>query len=460
MLSIIRRFFTGSKRTVKAKKNIIASLFIKGANIIIGFLMVRMTLGYLDQTKYGIWITLTSIIGWVAFFEIGLGGGLKNRLAVALAKKDNRLAKIYVSTTYAILSMIILVVAFIFLFANSFIEWTDILNTDVSYADELSILVLIVFNFFFVQFVLNLIGIVLKADQRPALADSFLAIGKFLSLALIFILIKTTIKANETTGSLIYLGWILSASPVIVLLVATLYLFRTDYKEISPSIDFVKFEYAKDLLNLGVKFFFIQLSMIVIFQSSSIIIAQFYGPSEVTPYYISQRLFSVIMLIFTIVASPFQMAFTEAWVKKDIIWIKNIVTKLFLIWSCLVLLAFVLYFISDPFFDAWIGKDKMKTILISDKLKISQLIYFLLFSLGGVFNMFINGVAKVSIQMYSHLIGAIIFIPITYLFIKYLNWGIESVVIGGIIANFYYPIIAPIQYYKIIKNKANGVWNK
>ncbi len=276
-------------------------------------------------------------------------------------------------------------------------------------------------------------------------------------------MIKITTNSDITTtanGSLIYLGWILSAAPVVVLAIATFYFFNRDYKEIKPSIKYVKFEYAKDLLSLGVKFFLIQISMIIIFQSSSIIIAQFYGPAEVTPYYIAQRLFSVIMLIFTIVASPFQVAFTEAWIKKDVIWVKSIVKNLFILWIFLVVLGIFLYLISDSFFEAWIGKEKMKTILITSKLKIALIIYGLLFALGGVFNMFINGVAKVSIQMYSHIIGAIIFIPITYIFIKYLNWGIESVVIGGIIANFYYPIIAPIQYYKILNNKAKGIWNK
>ena len=460
MIKLITQFFKGHKRTVKAKKNIIASFFIKGANILIGFLMVRITLDYLDQTKYGIWLTLTSIIGWVSFFEIGLGGGLKNRLAISLAKEDNKLAKTYVSTTYGLLTLIIFVVAIAFLFANFFIDWTEILNTDASYANELSVLVLIVFNFFFVQFILNLIGTILRADQRPALADSFVTLGKFVSLVIIYILIKSTIDSEDDEGSLVYLGWILSASPVVILLIASLYLFNTEYKDISPSIKYIKFEYAKDLLNLGLKFFFIQLSMIIIFQSSSIIIAQFYGPAEVTPYYIAQRLFSVIMLIFTIIAAPFQVAFTEAWIKKDIVWVKSTVKNLFILWVSLVFLSLILYVVSDPFFNAWIGKEQMKTIIITDRLKISMIISLLLFSLGGVFNMFINGVAKVAVQMYCHLIGAAIFIPTTYIFIKYLNWGIESVVIGSIIANFYYPIIAPIQYYKILNNKAKGVWNK
>ncbi len=460
MRDLIKKFFKGDQRTVKAKKNIVASVFIKGFNIIIGFLMVRITLEYLDQTKYGIWLTLTSIIGWVSFFELGLAGGLKNRLAVSIAKQNNELAKIYVSTTYAMLIIVVLFIAISFWIGNSFLDWTSILNTDAVYATELNILVLIVFNFFFIQFILNSIVTVLKADQRPALGDSFATIGKFISLILIYVLIKVTTDDNTQDGSLVLLGWILSGTPVLVLAAATVYFFTSEYKAFAPSYRHIKFDYAKDLLNLGIKFFFIQLSMIIIFQSSSIIIAQFYGPAEVTPYYIAQRLFSVIMLIFTIVASPFQVAFTEAWVKKDIPWVKRTVKNLFFIWVGLVALAVVLYIISNPFFDFWIGEEKMKTILISNELKLAMVISLLLFSFGGVFNMFINGVAKVSVQMYCHLIGALIFIPVTYYFIEYLNWGIESVVIGAAIANFYYPIVAPIQYFKILNGKAKGIWDK
>jgi len=102
----------------------------------------------------------------------------------------------------------------------------------------------------------------------------------------------------------------------------------------------------------------------------------------------------------------------------------------------------------------------MHNILISNRLKILLLIYFLLLTFGGIFNMFINGVGKITIQMYSLLIGAFLFIPISIVLIKYLHLGIESVVIASIISNFYSPFIAPIQYFKIINKKAHGIWNK
>lgn len=454
MLDTIKMFFKGHERTVKAKKNIIASFAIKGVSIIVGFLLIRVTLDYLDQTKYGIWLTLSSFLTWFTFFEIGLGNGLKNKLSVALANKNYDLGKTYVSTTYAILIIVISFVAFLFFIINFFIDWTVILNTDKDLLGELTGLSFIVFGFFFLTFVLKLINIVLQANQRPAIANSFGPIGNLIALIVIYII------TQYSKGSLIFLGWALSAIPTIVLIVASIYFYNTDYRRIAPSIAFVKFKYAKDLLSLGFKFFLIQISALIMFQSSNIIITQFYGPSEVTPFNIAYKLFSVISMVFAIIVTPFWAAFTEAWVNKDLIWVKNTVQKLFFIWIGLIVLGVFLFFISNSFFDFWLGKEKMTTIIISNKLKLLLILYFLLFTFGSIFNMFINGVGKITVQMYSLLVGAAMFIPIALFFIKYLNWGIESVVIAAILSNFYSPFVAPYQYYKILNKKARGIWDK
>ncbi len=454
MHSFIVNFFKGNKRTVKAKKNILASFFIKGISIIIGFLLIRITLRYLDKTEYGIWLTLTSFLIWFTFFEIGLGNGLKNKLAESLAKRDYHLGRIYVSTTYAILTIVIGVVSLIFFIANFFIDWTLILNTPKEMISELTILSSIVFGFFFLRFVLKLIGIVLYADQRPAVANSFGPIGNLLVLIIVFILTKTT------DGSLVLLGWTLSLIPVLVLIIASIYFYQTDYKKIAPSMKYVEFSYSRDLFTLGVKFFIIQISALIMFQSSNIIIAQFFGPSEVTSYNIGYKLFSVISMLFNIIVTPFWAAYTEAWVKKDILWIKRTVNNMFKIWVGFIFLGVILLFISVPFFNFWIGKEQMVDIPISFKLKVALMVYFLLFTFGNIFNTFINGVGKIKVQMYSLLLGAFLFIPISFFLIKELKWGIESVVIASILANFYSPLIAPYQYYKIINNKANGIWNQ
>ena len=83
---IIINFFTkGHERSIKAKKNIAASFVIKGLSIAISLVMVPMTIHYINPTQYGIWITLSSIIGWFSFFDIGFGNGLRNRFAESIA---------------------------------------------------------------------------------------------------------------------------------------------------------------------------------------------------------------------------------------------------------------------------------------------------------------------------------------------------------------------------------------
>ncbi len=412
--------------------------------------MVRVVLDYLDQTKYGIWLTLTSFITWFTFFEIGLGSGLKNKLAEALANKDYKLGKIYVSTTYAILTIVISIVAFLFFVANFYIDWTIVLNTDSNMSSELTNLAFIVFGFFFLRFVLKLISIVLTADQRPAVANTFGPIGNLIALILIFILTKTT------ESSLIYLGWVLSVVPIVILIIATIYFYKTDYKRISPSVKFIEFSQAKDLLNLGVKFFIIQIVGLVVYQTSNIIIAQFFGPSEVTTYNIAYKYFSILMMIFTIIISPFWAAYTEAWVNDDIIWIKNTIKKLLKIWGLISIMGIIMLIFSDKFYYLWIG-DK---VIIPFELSFALLLYFITLSFGGVFNMFINGVGKVKLQMYSGIIGAILFLLFAVILIKYFKVGIVGLVIASTVSNFYGLILAPIQYTKLINNKAKGIWSK
>ncbi len=453
MKSLILKFFRGHERSVKAKKNIIASFLIKGVSVIIGFLLIPITLEYLDEVKYGIWVTLTAFLTWFTFFEIGLGNGMKNKLAESLANKEYTKGRIYVSTTYAIIAIVVMILAVIFIIGNFFIDWTVILNTPSSMAKELSQVALIVFGFFFIRFTIKLIGNVLEADQRPAISNAMGPIGNLITLIVVYILTKTT------ESSLIYLAWALSVIPIVVLLVASIYFYSTDYKKIAPSIHYVNFKYAKDLLSLGVKFFIIQISGLIMFQSSNFVIAQFFGPEEVTAYNIAHKLFSAITMIFTIVISPFWPAFTEAWVKDDVLWIKNTVRKLLFFWVGLVVLGLIILLVSSNFFDFWIGKEKMEKIDISIVLKVSLLIHFLIISFGGIFNMFVNGVGKLAMQMQSVIVGAILFFPLCIFFIKYLNWGIESVVIATIISNFYLPIFAPIQYHKLINKKATGIWN-
>ena len=229
----IKEFFTsGHERTLRAKKNIVASILIKGLNIGIGLILVPLTINYLNPTKYGIWITLSSVISWFSFFDIGLGHGLRNRFAEALAIEDYKLAKTYVSTTYVVLTVIIGLVLVLFYLINPFLHWAAILNAGNNPAlqKELSILALVVFSSFCLSFIFRLITTILTADQQPAKASFFNLISNVLSFVFIIVLI------NRTNGSLLYIGTIFSCTPIIILFISSFWFFNGKYKAFKPSL--------------------------------------------------------------------------------------------------------------------------------------------------------------------------------------------------------------------------------
>jgi len=438
----------GHSRSNKAKKNIFFSILIKGFSIAISLILVPLTINYINPTQYGIWITLSSIIGWFSFFDIGLGNGLRNKLAESIAAGDLTNAKIYVSTTYAILSIIIGIILVIFLIINPFLDWTKILNTPAEMAKELRLLALIVFTFFCIQFVLKLLTTIITANQEPALASFYNLLGNIFSLLIIYILTKTT------EGNLVYLGTVFSITPVLVLAISSIWLFRSRFRSYAPSVRFVKFRYASDLMNLGVKFFIIQIASIVIYQTSNFIIAQLFGPEQVTPFNIAYKYFSVITMGFSIIMMPFWSAFTEAWVKRDVVWIKNVIKKLIRLWVMISLGAIIMLVFSNFVYRIWVGTE----ITVPVSVSVVIAVYSILNTWCSIFAQFLNGVGKIKLQLYSGTFGAIINIPLSLFFGKHL--GIYGVVLSTCLLGFISAIWSPIQYRKLINNTAKGIWNK
>jgi len=446
LANLVGDFFrNGHERTIRAKRNIAASFIIKGLNIAIGLALVPLTINYLDPTKYGIWITLSSIIGWFGFFDIGLGHGLRNRFAEALAMNKNELAKTYVSTTYAILSIIIGLVLLVFLIINPFLNWNKILNAgeDLILGNELSILALIVFTFFCLSFIFKLITTILTADQQPAKAALFDLLGKL--IALIIILFLTRVSA----GSLLYLGIAMSGTPVLVLILSSIWFFNWKYREYRPSIKAVDFSKAKDLLNLGIKFFVIQIAVVLLYQTNNIIIAQILGPLQVTSYNIAFKFFSILIMFFSIIITPYWSAITEAWAKNDISWIKHTIGQLKQIWFAILLIGIIMIISSRWVYRVWIGED----IIIPLGITALVCIWILIDAWKRIYNTFLNGIGRIEMQLYIEPVAAIVNIPLA-IFLG-LKLGMEGILISNILVSIISSWVYPLQYYRIINSKLN-----
>jgi O-antigen/teichoic acid export membrane protein len=437
----------GSQRTTLVKKNILATFFIKGLSVIISLLYVPLTLNYLNPTRYGIWMTLTSIVAWMGVFDIGLGNGLRNKLTEALAVGDKEKAKKYISTAYAMLSLIVILVCMLFFISNQWINWSFVLNTTESFEEELKTLALIVVILFGLKFVLNIISIVFIADQRPAFGSIFEVAGSAVGLLIIWILIIT----NKT--SLVTFGLATMLTPVIVYFGASLFFYKNKYAYIRPSWNSIDLSYAKDLAGLGLQFFVIQIAVLVIFQTSNILIAQFFSPAEVTPYNIVFKYFSILTMIWGILMAPLWSAFTQALAQNDFQWIKKTLSKLN---KLMFITVFIIVFMA-------LGANSIISIWTANQIKVNPIMVwtFALYTLISIWNniyaFLLNGINIIRIQIYTSIAAAILHMPIAFILVQHFKMGSEGVVLSMGISLSLFAIAGPIQSYKVLELK---VWKK
>lgn len=438
----------GSKRTSLLKKNIAASILIKGISILSSLLLVPLTLDYVNKELYGIWLTLSSIVVWINFFDIGLTLGLKNRLTEALTTHDYIRGKGLVSTTYFMMLAIFIPVSIIVILLIPFIDWPELLNVPTIYEKDIQIVLYLLVIFMTIQMFFNVLNTVVSAYQKTAMASLFAMLGQLLSLLLIFILTRTT------PPSLIGLALVISLSPIIVLLIFSRILYTSSFKEISPSYKYIDLKQVKDLFNLGIKFFIIQIQVIVLYQSTNIIISHISGPEAVSQYNIAYKYLGISAMVYNIILTPLWPAFTDAYALKDYAWMNRIYKKMCLVYLIVLSGIIVLIALSPYLYYFWVG-DK---ISIPFEITLCLGIFLAINSWDSLQVYMINGVGAVKLQTYVVLIGLIFHIPLALFLGNKL--GVIGVVLSMTCINLIYSAIFTTQINKILKHKAHGIWNK
>lgn len=446
VLSLINK---GHERSVKAKKNIIASFGIKAIGLIISFVKVPIILFYLDVDKYGVWLTIASIVDWVHYFDLGIGHGLRNKFAIALANNDKEKARKLVSTAYYYVSIIFGGLSAILIPVIFILDWQKILNVNSIENNELLYSVLIVFVMFVLRFVLNLITMILKADQRPALADMFLPIGSIITLAVISIL------GTFSKDSLFLACLAIALPPVLTVFIANIIFFNKRYKLYKPKLRWVDKSLFREIFSLGLKFFFIQIAGLIMFSSSNIILTQVVNPAEVSLFNIARQYYGMPFMFFGIILTPFWSAITDAYTRGEYDWIKRAMRKL-LMFSILFSLGIIVMLVfSDMAFKFWLkGK-----VVIPLSISVSMAILNIFYVFFAPYTHFINGVGKLNLSLRVGVIKTILFLPIAILLTQHFNAA--GLILALLLVNSLpSSILEFTQYKRIINGKAYGIWNR
>ena len=447
---IRKKYSSVDTRSKKMYKNTAAMIGIRGISMILTLISAPIMLHHVDRADYGVLLTLTSIVGWVGYMDIGLGNGLRNKLPEFIANNDFNSAKKIVSSCYATLAIYVALIITVFLIISPFVDWLEVLNSPTSDAKEIRELTNVVFIAFCIQFLLGLLNSILFAYQMPAFQSLFTFAGQ--ALALIALIIQVFVF-NIT--SVLQIGAVNSIIPPLVLFCGSMGLFRTKLRKIAPSLRYVDLKSVGGILGLGMKFFVLQMITIVLFQANSIIIARVVNPEAVVEYNLAFKYVSLLTMIFTIVITPVWSATTDAYIRNDFTWIKKTISFSQKVCIISIIIGILMLFVSKFIYGIWLGKDAIDISYSTTGLILLYISFEMLYKVYGTI---INGTGKVFAQMILTGIIAIIYIPLALLLGS--SWGLSGVLIANVIVFAVNYIWAKMQCNKLINQTATGIWNK
>ena len=436
----------GNLRSSLLLKNVLASFFVKGWAAVVALLLVPLTLNCLGVYQNGVWLLVSSLLMWIDQMDIGLGNGLRNRLAVHLARGETSDAQKVVSSTVAMLLCIVLPVLFVLLLLVWKTDIYALLNVSATQVPELRLALMSAVTLVCMTFVLKFIGNVYMGVQMPAVSNLLMALGQTVAL------IATWLLYVSGKASFLYVVVANTMAPLLVYMLAYPYTFYIRYPMLRPALKCVDFSSVLETGSLGVKFFWLQIAGVIQFMTANLLISNFFTPEMVTPYQIAYRYISLVLVAFSVVCMPFWNATTDAYERGDIDWIRKANHRMS-VFTMIVAVGLLLMTLVSPWvYNVWIG-DSCEVPL---SMTTMMAVYVFLLVVSLRYSYFLNGIGALRMQLYMTVM-AVVFIP--------LAWGVSSYThnivwfmavmcfcnVPGIVAN-------AIQFNKILNGKASGIW--
>ncbi|WP_291275251.1 oligosaccharide flippase family protein [Flavobacterium sp.] len=436
------------ERSKKLLINVLGSFFVKAISMAITLTLIPVSLKYTEASTYGVWLTLSSVIVWFNLFDFGLSSGLTNKLTESFAKNDIQSARIYLSTTYYFLAVIILPLSLIFFVASNFIDWNVVFNTTINKAELRTAIYLMYVSFCF-SFLLKPINHVLKSKQKHFVLSSIQVAGNLIALICIVLM------GDMFSSKFIFLCCVLSFTYPIVLLIATLVLYLGIFKDIQPKMVFASKKHFKNVFGVSAKFFIIEISVIAILMSNNILIAHLVDNQNVTYYNIAYRLFSIITIFQYMIMIPLWPAYTDAYTLKDYNWIRSAVSKSNKLNFALCIPLVLMFLLSDQIYFYWIGDD----IKIPFEVNLLLMIFVGIGTFKESYVSFINGVGRVNLQAVYSAVTIVLQVPLAYFLAKHLKLGLTGILLLNIFWVVIGFILWRIQYAVIMNsNSTKKIW--
>lgn len=407
----------------------------KGINIFATLISVPLTIHYLGTERYGMWLTISSLIIVLQFTDLGLGNGVLNAVSEANGKDDRKFAQVYISSGFYLLVSIALLLAGILLVSYPYISWSAIFNVVSDQAvKEAGPATAIYLISFLIGLPFGLVQRIQLGYQEGFLNSIWTGIGSLGSLVCLLIVIQ--VKAG-----LPWLALAMTGVPLAATIANGLWLFTLRRPWLWPQPSLINREAVKKIFNLGTMFFLLQVAVAFAFSSDNLIAARVLGPDAVTEYAVPMRLFSTIMILIGLVQQPFWPAYGEAFARRDQIWIKRTLIRSIQV-SVLLSSApsLILIIFGQQIIHWWVGPQVSPSFL----LLIGLALWTVLSAIGTAQAMFLNGAGIIKFQAFCSVAMAVSALITKFFFAQ--MFGIVGIV-GGMVISYTIFTAIPMAIY-------------
>lgn len=407
-----------------------ASALAKAIVILSALVTIPLTIDYLGVERFGLWMTVASLIALMSFADMGLGNGLLNAVADADGKTDAESIRRYISSAFIALVCIAIVVAIVFALVVPAIDLPRLFKIRSAIAaSEVYPAVFAFVAIFAISIPASIVQKVQLGLQMGLRSNVWQAGGSLLSFVAILLVIW--FKGG--------VPWLVLASagiPVVVLIASSLDFFLRSHRHLAPRFANVGRTEFSRLARTGLLFFFLQLSAALAFASDNLIIANVLGQAAVAEYAVVNKLFEAVLLLLGVMVFPLWPAYAEAKARNDIAWIERTMLRALVLTFLYVSGAGIFLLMSGRWLlEIWVGE----TIGYSLGLFSALVVWTILRGLGLTHSMFLNGLGAIK----SQLVVALLFAASSLVMKWYLasRFGLNGVLLALISTYFIFAFV-------------------
>ncbi|HUX53524.1 MAG TPA: hypothetical protein VMV56_03845 [Williamwhitmania sp.] len=411
----------GSHERIRRIKNTaLANAVAKVVGVTVQVITVPLTLGYLGEERYGLWVAIASLIAFLQLSDLGIGNALVSIVAGKMARGDESELRELAIKAVKLLSVIAGIIFIIGALLVNVVDWANFFNVkDITAKSELMPSIYVFLLFFCISLPLSVAQQTRAGLQEGYYNAAFGAVGQLINLLLIYFVVFN--KGG--------MPWLIIASMAgtNVLQIFNLLMLFKRFKQYKV-IKYANHLFTSELFQKGALFFILQGAALVSYQTDVLVVSHFLTPSAVTTYSVTLKLFSLPSMLLSFFLFATWPAYTDAFARNDKLWIAEFFWKsLRLSLLANTVLSSVLFISGIWIINIWTNG----VVRPSYGLLLGMVLWGILNAFGGNLTALLNGLHIIRFQIVLSVLAAISNVILSILLVK--SIGISGPIWGSVI---------------------------